>query len=464
MTVVLPLREATDPDAGRLRLFTIAWALANIVHLLRHASALTDGPTGSIGLATFVLAALVLLRPSDSRALVAMAVTGATHTALLFPLVVNHAVIMLFVDLTVIAAWIRARAWRSSRSPGWFSPVEPFLRLALVAAYASAAIAKLNSGFFSLPNSCAIALYEGASAGFPWETLLPGIWFAYVVAGIELAIPALFLRARTRAYGVLLALAFHFVIVIGPYSPGLGFTWVLYALLVPFFTTRTVERFAGQLAGVRATVASLHRFAWPAAVLIPLGVSGIVLWGVGARSSVVLRWAVPVSVALVVLMQVAPQIWRDRTAPGIVRPFAIQGLAQFAVAALLLANAASPYLGGRTISAFTMYSNLTTEGGTSNHFFIPRLQIATAQDDLVTVVASDDAYLDTLAEEGVRITWHELRRHLSANSSAAITYLRHGDSFALAAASADPELVSTDPVWHRLVAHRLVPPDGRCLW
>ena len=53
---------------------------------------------------------------------------------------------------------------------------------------------------------------------------------------------------------------------------------------------------------------------------------------------------------------------------------------------LVLFHGFSPYLGLRTVPAFSMYSNLRTEGGLTNHWFMPSraLRVAGFQEDLVT--------------------------------------------------------------------------------
>jgi hypothetical protein len=467
MTISVPAnpRSATLVGArARVRLFTVAWAFAHLIHLVRHPSPLTEGFEGPVSLIGFLAAIAVLVRPSESRWFALMALMGVLHTALLLPFVVNHAVILSLVNLTILSGWIQARAWRAPSSTDWFARVEPFIRLSLIAAYGWAALSKINPEFFRLPGSCAVTLFQVSALGTPWEAYEPGIWLAYVVAGAELAIPALLAFSVTRAYGILLALTFHLALVAGPYSPGLGFTWVLYALLVPFLATPTAERYAQQLERLRAQVRNGHQFIWPVVVALPLGLVAILTWAFSGAGLLFVEWSLPFSLATLLVLSLGPSVFRDRRLRLDGPLFAIRGVAQVLIVVLLMINAASPYLGGKTIASFTMYSNLSTEGGKSNHLFIPRLPIETSQDDLVEIVESSNPTLNQLADEELMITWHELRREMSADPDAALVYTRGGTTYALASARENPELVSTDPVWHRLVAHRLVAEDGRCFW
>src|SRR5690606_30012191 len=135
--------------------------------------------------------------------------------------------------------------------------------------------------------------------------------------------------------------------------------------------------------------------------------------------------------------------------------------------ALVVLNAASPYLGSKTITSFTMYSNLQTERDSSNHFFLARVSLANGQDDLVEVVDSSHRGLRSIGASGALITWHELRRTLTKCPDASIQYRRDGVLFAHEHARDDPELVDLDPVSARLLAYRLVDREGepvRCRW
>jgi hypothetical protein len=66
------------------------------------------------------------------------------------------------------------------------------------------------------------------------------------------------------------------------------------------------------------------------------------------------------------------------------------------------------------MSYFTMFSNLATEHGESNHLFLPRVPMAGPQDDLVRVLSRTDPYLHSTADQNLLVTHHELRRRLTA--------------------------------------------------
>ena len=130
-----------------------------------------------------------------------------------------------------------------------------------------------------------------------------------------------------------------------------------------------------------------------------------------------------------------------------------------------LANVSAPYLGSKNVGSFVMYSNLQTERGHSNHFLFPRLPVKMGQDDLLEIIDSSNDVLSHKVGRDVMITWHELRRHLSADPDASITYRRAGMLHTHEHARENPELVRRHPVLHRFIGHRTYDTRGpKCRW
>ena len=146
---------------------------------------------------------------------------------------------------------------------------------------------------------------------------------------------------------------------------------------------------------------------------------------------------------------------------------------QVLLVVLICLNGLSPYLGVKTTTSFSMYSNLRTEGS-SNHLLIPKgaIQLWNEQDDLVEILESTHPELRALAETGARSTFFELRRRYANQrregpADVPITYLRKGLRHAVPAGGQDVELVR-EPGWvERKLRHfRDVPPPGvnSCQW
>jgi len=118
-----------------------------------------------------------------------------------------------------------------------------------------------------------------------------------------------------------------------------------------------------------------------------------------------------------------------------------------------------------------MFSNLQTEGGVGNHLLIPdALQQTRWQQDLISVVRSDDPGLDTIANRHHRIPMLELSRRVRESKAGYATTFRYkgklfsclsGDSTSM---NALPEI---SPLGSRYLYFRSVGPDPAtvpCQW
>lgn len=143
---------------------------------------------------------------------------------------------------------------------------------------------------------------------------------------------------------------------------------------------------------------------------------------------------------------------------------AVRHWAHALVIGVVLLNALAPYLGVKTNATMTMFSNLKIEGGTTNHFVFPRLPFETMADDLVKIVSSENPRLRPFVDSGLLYTWHEVRRQMADTPTAGISYERHGEIFTYEKAWENEELVTKDPVLHRLLGFRSASMTDECLW
>ncbi|HEV2819506.1 MAG TPA: hypothetical protein VGW11_03270, partial [Solirubrobacteraceae bacterium] len=91
---------------------------------------------------------------------------------------------------------------------------------------------------------------------------------------------------------------------------------------------------------------------------------------------------------------------------------------------LLVLNGLSPYLGLKTESSFTMFSNLKTEGGYWNHAFIPEaVKVFPYQDQLVRVTDSNDPVLERRSGGQTLIVRFELERYLRLRPQTRATFV-----------------------------------------
>lgn len=467
--------KSIDPswsDATRIRLFVALWCVAHLGHLLR------KGIANDPFVYLLLIATLVLLqRPLATGRLVVFALLQIVYLAMLMPATDNHLFIMGFVNLTVLCGMVPALL-RRIRDPRYRPILHPVaeaaapIRVALLLAYGAAALAKLNAGFFDTDVSCAVSMYRGAltAVGIHGPILPDGLlWTMPVfVAGAELLIPLLLFSRRLRGPGICVVVAFHLLISFSPTATALDFTIMLFALMVLFLSPAQVEHM----------VARLHRL-WahlPApdllrqSGLLAAGICCAVLIG-GDRTNILSvmgnrNWIIlaPVAVGLGILLVDAVLSQRKRNTHDRSRGLALGHPIQCLPLALILVTAASPYIGGKTISVFTMYSNLQTERGESNHFLFPRLPGETAQDDLVRIVETCQPDLERMASDGRLVSFHEMRRRLATMPNACITYERGGVTHAHSHAHEDPNLIRRPRLLNWWLAHRAFDPENRCQW
>ncbi|MEM6393790.1 MAG: hypothetical protein AAF797_13535, partial [Planctomycetota bacterium] len=85
---------------------------------------------------------------------------------------------------------------------------------------------------------------------------------------------------------------------------------------------------------------------------------------------------------------------------------------------LMFAHGMGAYFGGRTHSAFNMFSNLITEPGYANHVVTPWTPHFTdLQRERVTILETDDPDLANFAERGFALHWFELKRYVQRKAA-----------------------------------------------
>ena len=129
---------------------------------------------------------------------------------------------------------------------------------------------------------------------------------------------------------------------------------------------------------------------------------------------------------------------------------------------LVILNALSPYVGLKTQSTFTMYSNLQTEAEHWNHELIPQdVQVFDYQDDLVRILDSSDEDLAEAAANEREWVWWELRAWAADNPDEWVIYERDGKVTRADPAGDHPEL-GDDPnaLLQKVVLFRDVPTEA----
>lgn len=423
-----PASDAQAPEADaswRFGLFSALLALSLILHQLWWNG--FEVPSLHFGV---VLAAFwVLLRPTSVARFLTMVAVEVVVVWLDMPGAGSHTLLVAVCGASILlyAAGATASARRLPDASAFFESIAPLLRISLLVLYAAAALAKMNPGYLDTDVSCAAALvprvvwFDPSLVDARW-LFVPAMWGSVL---IEAALPVLLVLRRTRMAGLVLGTAFHLVLALAGNVPFSSLVLAFYVAFLP-----------PGLAGRMRTVASARRPSWAGAWIRPAVVAALAgLWTVGgvvtdaepSSATTAIAWGTRLVVVAVVLAAAALALAVRRTGGHAARPARL-GLrlahpAFTAGVVLLVANAAAPYLGLKTESSFTMFSNLQTEKGSWNHAFVPEaVRVFDYQDELVTVTASDDPKLFRRTSRGTRMVRFELERHLRRNPGVRATW------------------------------------------
>jgi len=458
---------------SRLTIFAFLWACQALVHHEYYQQWLYLNDWA--GYLVAILAVAVLLKPSSLPLFASMLVASVVYNVQLWPFVKNHILVESLLDLTMLAAL--AVAFAKERVNGQldydarerlFDRFAPVLRAMVIVMYYFAFIAKLNSDFVNPQVSCVAAMYGDllqrlafiTNADWAKET---AIWATLVIEG---AIPVLFTFRRTRLLAVVIGLPFHLMLGSIGHRTFSALAYGVYALFVMDGLASLVNDW-GAWAERRFGRARLDRWRTVASAAVVAGVTGLIAVAkagyyhaaLGPFAAHRVAWIVWGLWSLAVGAAYLLAIWRIAHDPRSERATAEIAPVRWVHVMTLVAvlNGMSQYLGFKTETCFTMYSNLRTEAGVSNHLFLPPWRLANYQDDLVDVLETDHPELQEYVNRHDLITYFEFRRLTSTTDhDFRVRYRRNGEPERVFerrdGVGSDAELMSPQP----LVAAKLL--------
>ena len=432
----------------RWSLFTGLWGWV----LLMHQATFDKWQHSPLGWAICALAMSLVLFPRSLPLFWATVVVDAAYAFQCLPETANHLVFEGLVCLAwaytfgvnaVVALW-RGKGLRSlgSREAGAPHPLEGTrtpLKVALLLVYWLSVLHKLNYDFVNPDTSCASYMYRRVSEALPffphtvWAEYL-SIWGTLLA---EAALPVLLLWRRTWQLGLVAALSFHLMLAFDP-TPGIySFTGLLFALFIlvlpDTFVAAALERlnvFVERVGRRRLLAVRIGGLLLMAGIL-GYGATRADGWAFQPTFVLFLVWATLVITGYLVTLFGMPQPEGRASAPAAPpkpeRPALATPAWLWVLPCVVLLNGLNPYLGLRTQLSFSMFSNLRTEGGISNHLFMPRLlSLGHYQEDLVEIVESDDPDLAAYHQAQLLLPYFEFRRIVSGLTDITVTYLRGG--------------------------------------
>lgn len=487
--------SAASPRYDRLTVFVFLWACQALLHQEFFRNWIRDDLWA--GWCVTALAFGLFLRPRSMFLFAALLATSVVYNFGRWPVVANHILVESVLNLTMLAAlgwtfFTRRRDGRAVESGSWdelgfrgreerelfYQRFSPVLMGALVVMYYFAVLAKLNPGFLDPELSCTTTMAVDFIERFP---ILPSVESArwlygaliWQVVAIEVLIPVCFTFKRTRWISIAVGLPFHLILGFLGHRTFSTIAYVLYFLFASDEFTESVNRvraWLGEKLGEATVRAWIPRVAGAAvAVSIAILTFDAAGWNDTTAGWVLRKIPKPVwfAFSLIVMALHFAAIFRNvrlrEFAPKPPMLPAARPVALWLVVALVAVNGLTQYVGLKTKSSFTMYSNLTTEGDRWNHFFMPRaMKVADFQDDLVEIVSTNHPLLQGYIDRSEYITYFELRRITSrAEEDFELEYIRRGERQRVALAEGvcdDPNLTEPNP-WlaEKLLIFRAVP-------
>jgi hypothetical protein len=444
-------RPSAIADA-RFRLFAFLWGAATLFHL----ASFNRWTQTSLTTLAAVAAVWLLLRPSSPTRLAILAIIQIAEVYDRAPDLSNHWLFTAFVNATVLASigmlLVEQRRFAIDRSR-LFTSFAPAVRVQVLLLYFFTVFHKLNTSFLDPALSCGAFFYARQAEMLG---ILPGGYRAQAAniaftLLIEAAIPILLFVRSTRPAGILVAMVFHGLIGINPLSGFYNFSSMIFAVLVLFLPEAAAAQCVMRWTSL---VRAMPAIGWVVSIVFAAELV-LTVWVGLVRDPVVPIWIGFAAVALIAILSVA------FTAPPDTASFRLRG-AQLFLPVLVAVNGLTPYLGLKTEHAFSMFSNLRTEGGVSNHLLVPAgPRPFRYQDDLVEVVESSDPFLRNVARDRELVPYFELWRRPRAS----VVYRANGDVVRLKRVADDARYPGPMPdLLGRLLLFRAVDPgpDQRC--
>lgn len=442
----------------KFQVFACLWAIACLFHMAN--DRVFDN---QLHLLVLTIACIyVLTKPSSVFRLIVLMALQLFEVFKSMPGVSNHWIFTAFVNVTILSVVIflmyKRKTFKLDKEQLYRS-FAPVVRIEVIILYFFVVFHKLNSGFFVTEVSCASDLYLSQNA----YSLLPetpfflnlSIWFTII---IESLIPLLLCFRKTRLSGIIIGLIFHTIIAFNPYNGFYDFSSMIFAVYFLF----TDNFFAQKLKGVYAKVADFRArlkeglndpFSFiNLGMIVAIFVCGMMIlyaltkefedffrhifWGIYSLSFIILAFYVFISS-------------KGRATKEKDPFFKVLHPAFLLFPLIVFLNGCSPYLGLKTENSFAMFSNLRTEGGISNHYFVPAAsQIFRFQDELIEVTGSSDPNLQKFADNGNLLVFYEFKHLVSLIRPERVEFIRNGkpEKFELKAAIArDDDLLHENP-------------------
>jgi hypothetical protein len=415
------------PEPSHSSMFVWLFAIATIWHYSSSSRELYNywlqfdpvvTPLIAMAVVTAFIAAVF---PNRTPAVLLFAAGQVVAISVRFPFVADHLVMELFLNLSILLSFVYLAIKRRSvdvRTDEMFELFSPVGRWLLIVMYFFGTFHKFNPGFMSLESSCALPFISGFPMVSDAVTSHAVIQYAaiYGTLIVEALAMVLLLSTRTKYYGMLLGMPFHFLIGISGFGTLAHFSAFALALHTLFLPSTVGQR-------IRAD-------GWVPAFLqhesgVKIGTIIFVLLQVLCAVHLSRTWDVYLVNSLFAVFGISIMFLVARH--GKVRsddaPYRLRSplTALNALPVLFFLHCTSPYIGLGTGGALTMFSGLRTEGGVSNHYVIQEpIRLFPYQDTVVYFESATNDSLRRAVAESQGLVMFDFQRHFTSREPLAL--------------------------------------------
>ena len=279
---------------------------------------------------------------------------------------------------------------------------------------------KINTDYLNVDYSCASFLVRSLDYMVPFG-LAEMVWVHYlaiygtfVIEGLALV---LLLIPSQRYYGRIIGILFHLLIGFAYFRDYQGFSLISIALHSLFVPAGSVEKTSAlRIFGRPLPWSAISVCVLIFSMLLAFTYNAF-LWGV--LSVVVILWTV-------FFTRASPKIYKQEHFKRYFKP----AVGAFLIIPLIyFLQCATPYVGLKTAQSLSMFSNLRTEGGMSNHYFFPKPPyLFNYQRDLVRITKMGDqdmppgGRIDILTGRPVGQVYYQFIHFLKENPGVYVEY------------------------------------------
>lgn len=366
-----------------LGLFSTLWALSGSTAFLN------DYPENGFWIYPFTL--LLLIFPERIFPLAIFSLVYGIGLFFRLPATGNPSLISLLVSICLLVGclWVLLHKKSKEAKQLLWNSVRVPIQAVLIIFYFFVVFHKLNSSFFDPTTSCAIYLlkwtvYFNGLFGLIPSTMYEHLAFnIYLTMFFEVMIFIFLLWRRFVYIGLLAGLIFHTGLA---WAGFFQFTTTMFALYIFFIPWENGEKIISKIpkwilvnfyASLALLIISSFYFRTVLKDFYFLNISG---WNFSGYSLMFFFWT------LMMIPLLYPVFSKVRSEPDRIQVGKTIPIL-WLIPLITFINGTTPYLGLKTIANFSMFSNIRTEGGRTNHFLIPSglFFVADYQNDLARI-------------------------------------------------------------------------------